>query len=222
MKRAQKRNAVQVEKFFFRKNLYNPAPGVGCTPVPTSPNSSPPPSSLGPDNPEVTKTTLGANKMEALLKKGLGSQFINSGCTSHDSSRANSPTPTIPTSSSHPSTPDPGFGAMEDEFTEYTLNEIINGEPKTGFIGLLGLVRAYLEEEKVEGETREVLEKSLDLISRRADGTSLPPPLPPVGKILRGSKKVHYKLPLNGSELLSVLIHHINLIQESMRRSIMI
>lgn len=187
MKRAQKRNAVLVEKFFFRKNLYNPAPGVGCTPVTTSPNSSPSPSPspLGPDIPEVIKTTpSGEYKVEELVKKGLVNQFINSGCTSHDSSRANSPTPISTSSlpSSSTSSPDSTLGAVEDEFTEYTLNEIINGKLEFGFIGLLGLVRAYLEEEKVDGETREILEKSLNLISRRADGTFLPPLSPPLGR----------------------------------------
>ena len=65
------------------------------------------------------------------------------------------------------------FGPVEDEYAEFTINEIINGDGKD-FPGLMGVVTKYLDSLEVEPATRKELEKSLQLIRRRADGPSSP------------------------------------------------
>ncbi|KII92773.1 hypothetical protein PLICRDRAFT_37574 [Plicaturopsis crispa FD-325 SS-3] len=61
-------------------------------------------------------------------------------------------------------------GPVEDEYTEMSLDEIING--KCGlFPGLLPLVESYLDTLDVDKETRNRIEKYLDLVRRRANGS---------------------------------------------------
>ena len=89
----------------------------------------------------------------------------------------------FPPSSRHPrasSTPDatrpvsPVFGAVEDEYTLFTINEIINGAPASGptpgFIGLIPLIESYLNAVNIDVETRCQLSDYLDLIKKRASG----------------------------------------------------
>ncbi|KAG9077658.1 hypothetical protein FRC06_008784, partial [Ceratobasidium sp. 370] len=65
----------------------------------------------------------------------------------------------------------PERGPVEDEYEEMTINEIING--KDSFPGLLGIVNAYLDSLNVEFTAKLKLQKYLDLIKRRADGSLL-------------------------------------------------
>ncbi|KIJ49563.1 hypothetical protein M422DRAFT_27931 [Sphaerobolus stellatus SS14] len=59
---------------------------------------------------------------------------------------------------------------VEDEYEEMSINEIINGKADS-FPGLMGVVYAYLDTLDVEDEIRKHLDKYLDLIKHRADGT---------------------------------------------------
>ena len=68
----------------------------------------------------------------------------------------------------------PVFGAVEDEYTLFTINEIINGTPASGptpgFIGLIPLIESYLNAVNIDVETRCQLGDYLDLIKKRASG----------------------------------------------------
>lgn len=64
-------------------------------------------------------------------------------------------------------------GAVDDEYTEMTCDEIINGSAgdAAAFPGLLPLVESYLDSVNVDVETRCALARYLDLVRRRADGS---------------------------------------------------
>mgnify|MGYP001577580799 FL=1 len=67
---------------------------------------------------------------------------------------------------SRPPTP---TGPVEDEYAEMSVDEIVNGSAE--FPGLIPLVESYLGSVNVDVETRCELQRYLDLIRRRADGT---------------------------------------------------
>ena len=76
---------------------------------------------------------------------------------------------------SRPATPP--LGPVEDEYTEMTINEIINGQSsssefsgETPFIGLIPLVESYLDSVNVDVETRCELAQYLELVRKRASG----------------------------------------------------
>ncbi|KAG8708676.1 hypothetical protein FRC09_001097 [Ceratobasidium sp. 395] len=73
--------------------------------------------------------------------------------------------------------PSPGTpserGPVEDEYEEMTIDEIING--KDSFPGLMGVVNAYLDSLNVEFTAKLKLQRYLNLIKRRADGSLLTP-----------------------------------------------
>ena len=77
-------------------------------------------------------------------------------------------TPSGLDSQSRPTTPP--TGAVEDEYTQMSITEIVNGQPD-GFPGLIPLVESYLNGVNVDVETRCELARYLDLIRKRADGT---------------------------------------------------
>jgi len=59
---------------------------------------------------------------------------------------------------------------VDEEYEEMTMNEIINGKGES-FPGLLGLVYAYLETLEIEEKALAKIERYLDLIRRRANGS---------------------------------------------------
>ncbi|KAI5123918.1 hypothetical protein M0805_006336 [Coniferiporia weirii] len=63
-------------------------------------------------------------------------------------------------------------GPIEDEYELMTLEEIILGKDNA-YPGLMGLVRAYLDTLEVDAETNKKLNKYLDLIKRRSNGSLL-------------------------------------------------
>ncbi|KFY27103.1 hypothetical protein V493_03698, partial [Pseudogymnoascus sp. VKM F-4281 (FW-2241)] len=67
---------------------------------------------------------------------------------------------------SRPPTP---TGPVEDEYAAMSVDEIVNGSAE--FPGLIPLVESYLGSVNVDVETRCELQRYLDLIRRRADGT---------------------------------------------------
>jgi glutamate--cysteine ligase catalytic subunit len=77
-------------------------------------------------------------------------------------------TPSGLDSQSRPITPP--AGPVEDEYTQMSITEIVNGRPD-GFPGLIPLVESYLNGVNVDVETRCELARYLDLIRKRADGT---------------------------------------------------
>lgn len=68
---------------------------------------------------------------------------------------------------SRPVTP---VGPVEDEHSLMSINEIINGQPRGGFPGLIPLVESYLDGMNVDVETRCELARYLGLIRGRASG----------------------------------------------------
>lgn len=86
---------------------------------------------------------------------------------SHDPSR-----PTTPGVQESPSSP---AGPVEDEYTQMTIDEIINGancaSSPDGFPGLIPLVESYLDSVNIDVDTRCRLAVYLDLIRKRANGT---------------------------------------------------
>jgi glutamate--cysteine ligase catalytic subunit len=88
----------------------------------------------------------------------------------HHSSNGSSGTST-PSGLDTPSRPTtPPEEAVEDEYTQMPLAEIVNGRPE-GFPGLIPLVESYLDSVNVDVVTRCELARYLDLIRKRADGT---------------------------------------------------
>ncbi|OLN85564.1 Glutamate-cysteine ligase, partial [Colletotrichum chlorophyti] len=70
-----------------------------------------------------------------------------------------------------PSRPPTPFGPVEDEYTEMSVNDIINGSSDgDGFPGLIPLVESYLDGVNVDVQTRCELDTYLRLISQRASG----------------------------------------------------
>ncbi|CEJ93038.1 Putative Glutamate-cysteine ligase [[Torrubiella] hemipterigena] len=61
-------------------------------------------------------------------------------------------------------------GAVEDEYEEMTINDIINGSQDGTFPGLVPIVESYLDSVNVDVETRCELATYLSLISKRASG----------------------------------------------------
>ncbi|KOS23034.1 Glutamate--cysteine ligase [Escovopsis weberi] len=64
----------------------------------------------------------------------------------------------------------PGIIAVEDEYEEMTIDEIVNGSSTGDFPGLIPLVESYLDSVNVDVETRCELATYLSLISKRASG----------------------------------------------------
>jgi glutamate--cysteine ligase catalytic subunit len=164
MHRAHRRDAIHTQKFFFRKNLFNPKPGHACdppldTPLPASASLSA--TANGTSLPQ-RPNGISSHTRESSAAS-VASSAPSPGCSSHNASRATSPLPT------------PAFGPVEDEYAEFTINEIFNGDGKD-FPGLIGVIRLYLKEQEKEGkvseEVKKGVERSLDLVKRRADGTS--------------------------------------------------
>lgn len=155
MHRAHRRDAINTQKFYFRKNLFDPKPGHPCDP------------SL--DALSALPEDVSPRQPRSPVANGFGSHsrepsHCESSCSSHRPSRVPSPV----RSDSTPS------GPVEDEYDLFTINEIVNGSPERNFPGLIGVVRIYLDglekEGKVSAEVRKGIERSLELIRRRADG----------------------------------------------------
>lgn len=88
-------------------------------------------------------------------------------------SRATSPSRQQSSSRLGSRAPSPDFGPVEEEYCEYSLNEIINGteDNPDEFPGLVSLVYNYLDSLNVDVETRYQLGLYLDLVSSRANGS---------------------------------------------------
>ncbi|KAG4074565.1 hypothetical protein HA402_005630 [Bradysia odoriphaga] len=59
-----------------------------------------------------------------------------------------------------------------DEYASLSLDQIFNGEAN-GFVGLIPLIHRYLDGKDLSAETRAQLNKYLDLVRDKANGTRL-------------------------------------------------
>ncbi|BGP17257.1 glutamate--cysteine ligase [Rhodosporidiobolus nylandii] len=188
MHRAHRRDAVNTQKFFFRKDLFSPKPGHACDPpmdapvLPTasafspssdSPSTAPTPSTVNASaptappaspHPKINGILHSRDPSSASSISAASASFPTSpSCSSHAPSRATSPAPA------------PEFEPVEDEYAEFSIDEIFNWTKDGAFPGLIGVVRRYLDglqqEGKVSESVRKGVERSLDLVSRRADGS---------------------------------------------------
>lgn len=157
MHRAHQRDAVHSQKFFFRKNLYSPAPGHACAPAPAPPAAPQQHNALN---------GLPTHINGFINGKSHARDASFSTCSSHTAS----PRSHSPVQGQHANAKDIEFGPVEDEYGEFTINEIVNGDGQ-GFPGLMGVVRKYLDGLDIDPSVRNELDKSLDLIRRRADGS---------------------------------------------------
>jgi glutamate--cysteine ligase catalytic subunit len=164
MHRAHRRDAINTQKFYFRKNLFDPKPGHPCDPSLDALSSSLP--TAGEDiSPRQPRSPGAPNGFGGDGSHAREPSRCESSCSSHRPSRVPSPdlsSESVPT------------GPVEDEYDEFTINEIVNGSPERNFPGLIGVVRIYLDglekEGKVSEEVRKGIDRSLELVRRRADG----------------------------------------------------
>lgn len=149
MKRAHVRNAAREGKFFFKKNVFQ-------------------------RRREASSFNL----------HGSMSRHLNGDSSSHSRSRTSSmrsgdqrsfsPASSNPSAATSRCASPEGLPAIEDEYEEMTMDEIINGksgESGSSFPGLLGLVYSYLNSLNVDVTTRYELEKYFQLIKARANGS---------------------------------------------------
>ncbi|KAI1598689.1 glutamate-cysteine ligase [Pyrenophora tritici-repentis] len=117
-------------------------------------------------------TLVSENMETAHIRDAVSTQkfwFRKDPFSTHKSSGTGTSTPAE--TFSRPTTP---TGPIEDEYTQMTINEVINGQTTSdgdGFPGLIPLVESYLNSMNVDVETRCDLATYLDLIRKRANGT---------------------------------------------------
>lgn len=146
MRRAQRRDAARSSTFYFRKDLFPPGiPSPLSTPL-SSPHSS------GANSP-----VNGNGDFSAL--NGSSSNGVNGHRKPRKLQNCFGDVPK----------PESVFGPIEDEYGEFTLDEIINGKGD-GFPGLLSLVRSYLTTLDVEPGELGRIREYLDLVELRANG----------------------------------------------------
>ncbi|KAI0049977.1 glutamate-cysteine ligase catalytic subunit [Auriscalpium vulgare] len=142
MRRAQQRDAVRQCSFYFRKDVF------------------PPPS----------RQNSGAASPNGSIEghhSSRGSPSGSGSCTP-SGGKPRSMTNCYPL----PPLPDEGppRGAVEDEYEEYTMDQIINGRG-AAFPGLLGLVEDYLSTLDLDETEQRKISSYLNLVRRRANGT---------------------------------------------------
>ncbi|KAI0786681.1 glutamate-cysteine ligase catalytic subunit [Abortiporus biennis] len=141
MDRAQKRDAIHTQKFYFRKEIF--AYGV------VSPLASP--ASSGTTSPIEPNGTSGIPRPK---EKKLRNCFA--------------PVPPPPNGDAQI------FGPVEEEYEEYTLDEIINGKGES-CPGLVNLIYAYLDTLDVSPDEFRKIKDYIDLVKKRANGSLLTP-----------------------------------------------
>jgi glutamate--cysteine ligase catalytic subunit len=155
MARAQKRDAVTGQRFFFRKS-------VSRRPAPTSASAR----SSVPSSPTMATFSAGASALNGNGAAAASSSSANSAGAANGST-GSSGRQTRP--------PSPELGPIEDEYEEMTADEILNGKPGTDFVGLVGLVTAYVDSLEIDLEARCQLAIYLDLVRNRASGKLVTP-----------------------------------------------
>ncbi|KIK91183.1 hypothetical protein PAXRUDRAFT_831052 [Paxillus rubicundulus Ve08.2h10] len=115
---------------------------------------------------------------------------------------------------------------VEDEYEEMSMEEIFTGKD-SGFPGLLGLVEAYIETLDVKPSEKQQIEKYLDLVRRRANG-SLQTPATWIRRFVRShpsykfdsvvSQEMNYDLMVAVDELERGVLHVPELLPEDYSR----
>lgn len=193
MRRAQQRDASQQQKFYFRRSIYpddviphdhshnTPSESAAHTPVtgpspPDSPNHHTNPFSTNSDvTPIINDDGLPAPHPEQHPESSYtGSsgthESVRTPSTDRINTAANRDPPLSVPQSRCLSPAVPALGAIEDEYEEMTITEIINGKGES-FPGLLGVVNAYLNTLNVEFAAKKRMRTYLNLIKWRADGS---------------------------------------------------
>ena len=211
MKRAQVRDAVHTQKFFFRKEVFrskrrhgnarnwNGGNGNGAATAAGAARSreSSVQGRAAPAThaPSATGAGSGAATAAQHLLNGFAGNVNGHARSTSQSSTAAAPGGATPRSARSSRAPSPELGPVEDEYSEFTMDELINGTKKkpaeegavdaaagpdgTGgeeaeddasFPGLLGLVYHYLDSLNIDVETRHELGMYLELIADRASG----------------------------------------------------
>lgn len=150
MQRAHVRNAAREGKFFFKKNVFQ-------------------------RRRDASSFNLNGAINGHLNGDGNGYTRSRTSSSRGADQRSFSPTSSAPSAATSRCASPEGLPAIEDEYEEMTINEIINGksgESGSTFPGLLGLVYSYLNSLNVDVATRYELEKYFQLIKARADGQS--------------------------------------------------
>lgn len=153
MKRAHVRNAAREGKFFFKKNVFQRRRESSLYNLPGAVN--------GHANGDAARLRTQSSHSRSSSVRSAGRSF--------------SPTSSNPSASTSRCASPEGLPAIEDEYEEMTINEIINGKAgeagsSQSFPGLLGLVYSYLNSLNVDVATRYELEKYFELIKARANG----------------------------------------------------
>jgi len=150
MRRAQQRDAVNDAKFYFRREIFTPT-SSRATSGATTPEVDPPsdPCSV-------------VSSLQKQLTNGFGNGHRNDRRKQRVMGNCFPPPPL----------PDEGLvgGNVNDEYAEYTLNEIINGKGEA-FPGLIGLVESYIDTLDLSKTEQLKISSYLDLVRRRANGS---------------------------------------------------
>jgi len=123
---------------------------------------------VGADQVEYERSS-GAQTPEP-VKEDVSNLTPQAGTGTGTSAHSGRDPPTTAAQSRCPSPSLPTFGAVEDEYEEMTVAEIIAGKGES-FPGLLGVVNAYLNTLNVEFAAKKRMRSYLNLIKWRADGT---------------------------------------------------
>lgn len=173
MKRAHIRDAVSNQKYFFRKEVFRTksrhphsrgtSRSTEFKPASSETRRSGTPYGSRSSSPSLLNGNNGrkresSNHGNGNLENGLPPSSPGFSTTNFNKdSRSNSP----------------DLGPIEDEYSEFSINELINGT-KDGagdsFVGLIPLINNYLDSLNVDIETRCELNLYLDLVSKRASG----------------------------------------------------
>ena len=159
MHRAHRRDAVNQQKFYFRKDIMTKQSGsllsrLKAMSAPATPAPSSPTMTSGHRTPNGVN---GVNGNGTPHEPSIKQEFVGPCCAEVDAelAKAAAQTPT---------------GPVEDEYEEMTINEIINGKGDR-FRGLMGVVELYLDAVSLDPEMRARFDRLLELIKRRADGS---------------------------------------------------
>ncbi|KDN42501.1 putative gamma-glutamylcysteine synthetase [Tilletiaria anomala UBC 951] len=178
MKRAHIRDAVHTQKFYFRKEVFrqrrrhgnvNPAGGWGMRSRASSGAASPRSQSVGASGAASPKRGMFEFDGSAEANNVRLSVLVNGHNSAHATAGA-SGTGTGHRSGRSSRAPSPELGPVEDEYDEFTMDELINGKGEH-FPGLLGLIYNYLDSLNIDVETRCEMNLYLDLVGARANGS---------------------------------------------------
>lgn len=148
MKAAHHRNAVLEQKYYFRKQVYRTRSRHHAR-----------------QSNHRNRSMTPAGSTAASSRASSPGPIPNHLRNNHDG------LPSSPHRNSRP--PSPDFGPVEEEYCQFTIDEIINGttDSPDEFPGLVTLVYNYLDSLNVDVETSCQLALYLDLVSARANGS---------------------------------------------------